>query len=113
MALWRRRSRAARVRQRALRPRATEDESVCCKISSRLPSQFLRNSGEKTAAHSELRCEHADARAIPELVDGVEDVHDIEANRNRLPVGDRDLVRDLNIEIGVGGDMVGIGKSAA
>src|SRR5262249_10880551 len=44
-------------------------------------SEFLRNAGEESAARSVLRREHADARAIPDLVDLVEHVDDVEPHR--------------------------------
>src|ERR1700730_15419481 len=50
----------------------------------RVASQLLRNADKEAAARAELRREHADARAIPDLVDLVEQVHDIEPHRRRL-----------------------------
>ena len=81
--------------------------------SSRPTSQFLRNTDEIAATLSELRCKHADARSVPKSVDGVEDVHYIEADRDRLAIGLLDLMRDADTGRGIGCDMIGIGKAAA
>ena len=54
--------------------------------------QLLRNADKETAAWPELRREHADARTVPDLVDLVEQVYDVEPHCGRL-------VRCDNVEI--------------
>src|SRR5450631_1391891 len=39
------------------------------------PSKFLRDADKEAASRSELRCEHADAGPVPDLVNLVEQVH--------------------------------------
>ena len=47
-------------------------------------SQLLRNTKIETATGPELRCEHADARAVPDLVNAIEDIHNVEPQCGRL-----------------------------
>src|SRR6516164_8760164 len=47
-------------------------------------SYLLRNAEIEGPAWPELRGEHTDAGAVPDLIDLVEHVHDIEAQRGRL-----------------------------
>src|SRR5665213_1202996 len=73
-------------------------------------SQLLRNAEKESAARSVLRREYADAGAIPDLVDGVEQVDDVEAQRGRF--GGRDdieVVRHAEVNMGVGGHGADIG----
>src|SRR5665213_829625 len=76
-------------------------------------SQFLGNSDEVAAAHSELRSEYANARSVSDLIDGVEDVHDIKAHRDWLFIGFLELMRNADIGSGVRRDMIGIGEATA
>ena len=57
-----------------------------CEMIASVPLhlQFLRQPNEEAAAHSELWCEHPNSRSIPDLVDGVEHVHDGELRGDRL-----------------------------
>ena len=64
-----------------------------------VPSKFLRQSGEKASPRPVLRREHADAGSAPELVERVEDVHHVEAQRERLHVPALELVGNSDIEL--------------
>ncbi len=48
-----------------------------------------------------MRGKDADARPTPDLVDGVEDIHDIEAQGRWLGIGESELVRDTEIDLRV------------
>src|SRR5712664_1812016 len=76
--------------------------------------QFLRNADIETASWSELRSKHSDTRAVPDLVDLVEQVHDIEAYRGRFVRRyNVEFVRQPQIDLGVGRDGIGVGKASA
>ena len=77
------------------------------------PSQFLRNPDKIASPLSVLRREYADSRAVPELIDGVEDIHDVKADCDRLAVGLLEFVRNADIGRSVGRNMVGVGETAA
>src|ERR1700760_2329197 len=67
------------------------------------PSQLLRDAEIEAAARSELRRKHADAGAVADLVDGVEQIDDVESQGGRL--GGRypiEVVRRAEIALGVG-----------
>ena len=74
----------------------------------------VRNADKEAAAWAELRREDADARAIPDLVDLVEQVHDIEPQRRRLVRRDNvEIVRQPDIDLGVRWQVIDIGKAGA
>src|ERR1700733_7507334 len=50
----------------------------------RRSSDFLRQAYKITPARAELRSEHADAAAVADLVNLVEEIDDVEAHRERL-----------------------------
>ena len=50
----------------------------------RRSSDFLRQAYKIAAARAELRSEHADAAAVADLVDLVEEIDDVETHRERL-----------------------------
>jgi len=56
--------------------------------SSKLP----RQPDEVPSTWPELRSEDANTRPTPDLVDGVEDIHDVEAQGQRLGIGESELV---------------------
>src|ERR1700682_173296 len=77
-------------------------------------SNLLRDADKEAASWSELRCEHADAGPVPDLVNLVEQVHDVEAQRGRFgPSREKKLARDPGIDLGVGGQVIGIRKAGA
>src|SRR5271156_5965622 len=75
--------------------------------------EFLADSEKIASARAELRREHADAGAASDLVDCVEQIDDIEANRQRLAVGRGECVRDTGIELRIGRQVVDIGIALA
>src|ERR1700682_1463305 len=80
----------------------------------RQASKLLRNADEEAAARPELRREHADAGAIPDLVDLVEQVHDVEPHGRRLVRRDDvEIVRQPDIDLGIGRHMIGIREGGA
>ena len=61
-----------------------------------------------------MRREHADARATSELINRVEEVNDIEANRHWFRiVGQQKLARNPDIDLRIERFMVDIGVAAA
>src|SRR5580692_5288774 len=54
------------------------------RFPGRPSSDFLREPDEESAASAELRREHADAAAVADLIDLVEEVDHVEAYRERL-----------------------------
>src|SRR5581483_10167037 len=91
--------------------------SLCSFVSLSPPtpgSELLRDAAEKSAARPVLRREHADARAVPDLVDLVEHVDDVEPHRGRLHHRARplELVADAEIELLVERQRVGVGEAA-
>ena len=78
-----------------------------------VPSKFLRQSGEKASPRPILRREHADAGSAPDLIERIEDVHHVEAQRERLHVPALKLVRQSDIELGVRLLMTDVGVAAA
>ena len=89
-----------------------------------VPSKFLRQSGEKasprvrqssekTSPRPVLRREHADAGSAPELVERVEDVHHVEAQRERLHVPALELVGNSDIELRIRLFVTDVGVAAA
>ena len=66
-----------------------------------VPSKFLRQSGKKASPWPVLWREHADAGPPSNLIERVEDVHHIEAQRERLYIPALELVRQSDIELGL------------
>src|SRR6516165_10952090 len=75
-------------------------------------SYLLRNAEIEGPAWPELRGEHTDTGAVPDLIDLVEHVHDIEAQRGG-PGGrhDIEIVRHAHIALVVGRQVIGVGKA--
>ena len=75
--------------------------------------QRFRQPEENPAPRSELRCADADAGAIADLVDLVEDVDHIEARRQRARAGDVEHMGQTRIDLSVVGQMFAIGNVGA
>jgi hypothetical protein len=68
----------------------------------------------KPTPRAELRGEHPDPGAVPDLVDLVERVHDIEPQRGRLGrSGQVEVMGQAEIDLGVGRHGTGVGKAIA
>src|SRR6266436_688147 len=81
-------------------------------IDTSADSDLLRDADEEAASWSELRCEHADAGAVPDLVDLVEHVHHIEPQRGRLIWRhDKEIVRYAHIDMGVGRQVISVDEA--
>src|SRR6202021_2550545 len=77
-------------------------------------SYLFREAEEEAAARSELRREHAYAGPVPDLVDGVEQVDDVETNGHRLGiVRQQEFALDADIDLGVGRHRADIGVTVA
>jgi hypothetical protein len=77
-------------------------------------SELFSHAEEETLARSILRCEHANAGAISELIDRIEEVDDIETHGHWFRiVGQQKLARNPNIDLGIKRFMVDIGVAAA
>src|SRR6516162_5836139 len=98
---------------RAKAGRRLSSRSILLFGPSLLPrSYFLRNTEIEGPAWPELRGEHTDAGAVPDLIDLVEHVHDIEAQRGRLVWRhDVEIVRHAHIDLVVGRQVIGVGKA--
>src|ERR1700728_4399970 len=76
----------------------------------RRASQFLRKSDKITAARAELRGEHADAGAVAQFVNLVEQVDDVEAHGEEFVVRrPLEVVRHARVHHGIGRRVQGIG----
>src|SRR5580704_8899434 len=75
----------------------SRDSTVCVQASN-----LFRNTEEVAAPRAVLRREYADAAAVSDLVDGVEQVDDVEAYRQRLAVRHGEFVRYAGIELRIG-----------
>src|SRR5260370_25126121 len=74
-------------------------------------SQLLRNAGKEASARPELWREHADTGPVPDLVDLVEQVDDVEPHRGRLgPSPEKGFVRYPRINLAVGWHVLRIRK---
>src|SRR5450759_5507670 len=95
--------------------RYTACRSLCDRLSGRPGfrfSEFLRNADKEHAARPELRRKHTDAGAVPDLVDLVEQVDDIEPHRRWLVRRkDVEIMRHPDIDLGIGRQVIGIGKA--
>src|ERR1700685_56780 len=80
-----------------LPPRSSWQSSGSCWKSR--ASKLLGDADVVTAARAVLRREHADAGAASDLIDGVEQVHDVEAHRHRFAVGLCEFVGDAGVEL--------------
>src|SRR5580698_215556 len=77
-------------------------------------SDLFRNAEEETAPRTILRREHADAGSVPELVDGVEQVDDVETNRHRQRiVRQQEFALDADIDLGIRRHRADIGVTVA
>src|SRR5580692_9144270 len=77
-------------------------------------SYLLRESEEEAAARAELRREYSDAGAIPDFVDRVEQVDDIETNRHRQGiVRQQEFALDADIDLGIRRHRANIGVTVA
>src|SRR5258708_308777 len=75
-------------------------------------SNLLRDAKIEAAGGAELRREHADAGAVPDLVDLVEHVHHVEPQRGRLGRRDNvEIMRYAHIDLGIGRHVIGIGET--
>ena len=78
------------------------------------PHIFFERPRKKPRRGPELRREHAYAATAPDLVDGVEQVDDVETNGHRLGVvRQQEFALDADIDLGVGRHRVDIGVTAA
>ena len=78
-----------------------------------LLSERLFQPSKKPPARAILRGEHADAGAAANDIWVVEKVDDIEAERDRLAPGRRKFMRQTQVHLSVGRDMIGVGEAAA
>src|SRR6516164_9917565 len=118
---WQPRTQGPRSPQSALSARAKAGRRLSFRSAasfllfgpSLLPrSYFLRNAEIEGPAWPELRGEHTDTGAVPDLIDLVEHVHDIEAQRGRLVWRhDVEIVRHAHIDLVVGRQVIGVGKA--
>ena len=73
----------------------------------------MREADQKLAARPELGCKDTDSGAVPDLVDLIEQVDDVEAYGRGLLCAPRELMRQPEIDLSVRRHVVRIGKSAA
>src|SRR5580704_10715090 len=78
----------------------------------RIRTYFFLQTEEVTAARTVLRCEYADAGAASDLIDRIEDIHDVEAHRHRS-LRCREVARDADIELGIRRFGIDIGVAGA
>src|SRR5262249_18348960 len=64
--------------------------------------ELLRNADEISAPRAKLRREHADAFAVADFIDFIEDIHDVEADRRGPREEVVELVRDSEIDLRIG-----------
>jgi hypothetical protein len=80
-------------------------------------SELLAYSDKESPARSILRREDADARAVSDLINIVEEVDDVETHRQRpqppLRLGHCELMRQTEIDLRIGRDGPGIGEAIA
>src|SRR5215469_5137601 len=92
--------------QSVLQIDSAHQSKFCCLAVSEL----FRHAEEEALTRSILRREHADARATSELINRVEEVNDIEANRHWFRiVGEQKLARNPDIDLRIERFMVDIG----
>src|SRR4029077_8831041 len=78
-----------------------------------LRAYFLLYAEKETAARTVLRGEHADATAVSDLIDRIENVHDVEAHGHRLMIRHIEIARQADIELGVRRQRIDIGVAGA
>src|SRR5262249_14732628 len=84
----------------------------CAKCACR--SKLLRKAKVESAPGPELRREHADAGAVAEFMDAVEDIDHIEPYRRRLALAvPFEFMGDAGIDLGEKRKWVGVGKAAS
>src|SRR5207302_3396485 len=76
-------------------------------------ADFLFDAEEKAAARTVLRREYADAAAVSDLIDRIENVHDVEAHGHRLIIRHIEIARQANIELRIGRQRIDIGVPSA
>src|SRR5260370_42697310 len=82
-----------------------------CELSC-VASYLLRDAEIETATRAELGRTHPDAGTVPDFVDLVEHVHDIEPQCGRLGhAREQIFVRDPHIDLGVRWLVIGIRKA--
>src|SRR3954449_3308590 len=92
----------------------SSDSRLCCGFASALAPKLLRNTEEEAAAWPKLRGEHADPGSVPDFVDRVEQIDDIEPQLRRLHIVEPfELVRDAEIHLRIPGKRRGIREAAA
>ena len=91
--------------------RPTRSRSTDFELSGRLEGEGA--AAIEAAALAELRGAHADAGAVAQFVDLVEDVHQIQAGDELPPAGECKSVLHAEIDRMVLGQVVGVGKAAA
>src|SRR4249919_3368206 len=79
---------------------------------SRWPQRF-RQPEEQAAPRPELRRTDADARAVADLIDLVEDIHDVEARSERAGTRKPEYMGDSGVDLGVVGQMFAVGNARA
>src|SRR5947209_12519621 len=82
-------------------------------LAVRMVSKPLRHAAEKAAARAELRGEDADAGAVAQLIDVIEHVDDVEAQRQRLHAGYWHFLREPEINLRVRRHVLGVGEARA
>ena len=83
-------------------------------VCLRQRQNFFEMPRKVAAARAVLRREHADAAAVPDEVDRVEEIDDVEAHGHRLRIiGKQKLAGDADIELGVGRHGADIGVAVA
>src|SRR5580693_1867782 len=76
-------------------------------------SQLPRYAHEVASTRTVLRREYADAGAASDLVDGVEQIDDVEAHRQRFAVRHGKFVREAGVELRIGRFGADIGVAGA
>ena len=72
----------------------------------------LRQPEEEAAPGAELRRAHADAGAVADFIDLVEEIDDVEARRQALPAHQREVLADAEIDRDIVRHMIAIGRRA-
>src|SRR6202012_495872 len=80
--------------------------------ASRDSLELLRYPEIEDAARSELRREHADAGTVPDLVDRIEKVDDVEAQRGAFCRGHPvEIVKHADVDLRAGRQRGGVGEA--
>src|SRR5207248_4252195 len=75
-------------------------------------SEIVRHRAVKSAALPKLRCANADAAAVAQLVNLIEQIHDIETNFDRLSSTKRNSAFHSEVQSFVGMILLRVGKAA-